>query len=203
MFADEQRWSAKERKHNLCWCLEDKASEFYSRLILRDPDIDFFAILSHLERRLDLKELPESAQMHFSYASQFPKETLVEWADRVLTLALKASPDMADAHIYRQAIMSFCQGCMDNRTGHYSINARPSTLEEALDKVRWFQATEKMMNDRPRQNAQSMARVYDSPTESEDESFSVSRTLYQPPRKHDDQQVEKKNLTILQPRLKD
>ncbi len=194
MFADEQHWSTKERKQNLCWCLEDKASEFYSRLIARDPDMDFFAILSHLERRFDLKELPESAQMHFSYVSQYPKETLAEWADRVVTLALKAYPDMADAHIYRQAIMRFCQGCIDNRAGHYAINARPTTLEEAVDKVRWFQATEKMMNDRPRRNARSMAMLYDSPEESEDENlqFSVSRTALKPPRKPEDQQSEKK-----------
>lgn len=194
MYADEQHWTTREKKQNLCWCLEDKASEFYSRLIARDPDMDFVALLSHLERRFDLKELPESAQMHFSYASQNPKESLVEWADRVVSLALKAYPDMADKHIYRQAILRFCQGCSDNRAGHYAINARPETLEEAVDKVRWFQATEKMMDDRPRRNARSMATLYGSPNDSDNENsqFSVSRALVKPPRKNEEQQTEKK-----------
>ncbi len=194
MFADEHQWTANQRKQNLCWCLEDKASEFYSRLVARDPEMDYFAIVNQLARRFDLNELPESSQIHFTYASQNPKETLVEWADRVVTLALRAYPDLADAHIYRHAIMRFCQGCNDRRAGHYAINARPSTMEEALDKVRWFQHTDKMMTERPRRDTRSIASVYGSPEDfdEEDSYLSVSRASTSPSNRPEDSKKEKK-----------
>lgn len=50
-----------ERKHQLCWTLEDKASEFYSRQVERDPGMDYFDILDRMEKRFDLKDLPETA----------------------------------------------------------------------------------------------------------------------------------------------
>ncbi len=77
MFADSQKWSSQERKTNLCWCLEDKAGEYFARLVQREPEIDYFDILARMESRFDMKELPESAQVYFSYASQLAGETLV------------------------------------------------------------------------------------------------------------------------------
>ncbi len=109
----------------------------------RDPDLDYFDIIDRLERRFDLKELPETAQVYFQYASQHPKESLVDWADRVVSLAMSAYPDLTDNQIYRQAILRVCQGCSDRRAGHYAINMRPVTLEDTLDKIRWFQHTDK------------------------------------------------------------
>ncbi len=157
MYADSQRWTTNERRQNLCWCLDDKASEFYSRLIERDQDLDYFEILDRMGRRFQLKELPETAQMYFSLAAQNPKESLVEWADRVVSLAMTAFPDMSDVQIYRQAILRFCQGCLDKRAGHYAINQRPMTMDDALDKVRWFQHTDKLMNERPRRDVRAVA----------------------------------------------
>ncbi len=120
--------------------------------------------------------------MHFAYAAQHTKEeSLVEWADRVVSLAFKAFPGLTDdALVYRQAIMRFCQGCLDKRAGHYAINQRPSTMEDALDKVRWFQHTEKLMNERPRRDIRSMT-LSDSEEDDDEEyggpQYSVSRAF--------------------------
>ncbi len=180
-FAREQRWNTRERKNNLCWCLDDKAGEFYARLVERDPDLDYFDILDRLERRFDLKELPETAQVYFQYASQHPKESLVDWADRVVSLAMKAYPDLTDNQIYRQAILRVCQGCSDRGAGHYAINMRPATMEDTVDKIRWFQHTDKVMNERPRHEVRSVVYPDTEDREPDDleeyDQYTVARTF--------------------------
>lgn len=177
MFAKGQNWTATEKKENLCWCLEDKAGEFFSRLLDRDPNMHFYEILEKLERRFDLKELPETAQVHFTYASQKAGETLGDWADRVVTLAISAYPDLTDGQIYRHSITRFCQGCADKRAGHYTINQRPATMEEALDKIRWFQHTDRIMNERKREVRSVVLPTSDEEMEYDYGTYSVARAF--------------------------
>ncbi len=63
-------------------------------------------------------------------------------------------------------------------------------MEDALDKVRWFQHTDKIMNDRPRRDVRSM--LLPSSNEegyTEEDSYSVSRAFQREP---DKPKVEKK-----------
>ena len=41
--------------------------------------------------------------------------------------------------MYQQAVVRLCQGASDKETGSYPSNIRPKNIEEAIDKMRWFQ----------------------------------------------------------------
>ncbi|MES9883358.1 MAG: helix-hairpin-helix domain-containing protein [Sedimenticola sp.] len=140
-YAEVQGWSENECKDYLCWCLEGKASEFYALLIERNTKIDFFDLATKLEKRFGFKDLPETAHIQFMQARQLPQESLDEWADKVLTLATRAFQSLPDEHMYQQAVMRFCQGSMDKEAGQHAANLRPKTIEEAIDRIRWFQHT--------------------------------------------------------------
>ncbi|MEW8548560.1 MAG: hypothetical protein AB2693_34090 [Candidatus Thiodiazotropha sp.] len=138
-YAEAQGWTAKTCKDYLCWCLEGKASEFYTLLIERDPNMEYFDLMRKLEKRFGFKDLPETAQVQFMQAKQTPDEKLEEWADRVLSLATRAFKNLPDEHMYQQAIMRLCQGANDKDAGQYAANLRPKTMEDALDRFRWYQ----------------------------------------------------------------
>ncbi|VDI21152.1 Hypothetical predicted protein [Mytilus galloprovincialis] len=66
-------------------------------------------------------------------------ETLEDWADRVQSLATKAFRHLPEDHMYQQAIMRLCQGAADKEGGMLASNAKPKSIEEAVDKIRWHQ----------------------------------------------------------------
>jgi hypothetical protein len=41
--------------------------------------------------------------------------------------------------MYKQAVVRLCQGAADKEAGSYASNIRPKNIEEAIDKMRWFQ----------------------------------------------------------------
>jgi hypothetical protein len=41
--------------------------------------------------------------------------------------------------MYQQAVVRLCQGAADKEAGSYASNIRPKNIEEAIDKMRWFQ----------------------------------------------------------------
>lgn len=47
-YADVSRWTTTERKDQLCWCLQGKASEFYTTIVSRDYGIDYFELIRKL-----------------------------------------------------------------------------------------------------------------------------------------------------------
>lgn len=55
----------------------------------RDYDIDYFKLIRKLEKRFNFVDLPETLQFQFMGAHQNTTEKLGEWADRLLSLAMK------------------------------------------------------------------------------------------------------------------
>ena len=41
--------------------------------------------------------------------------------------------------MYKQAVVRLCQGAADKEAGSYASNIRPTNIEEAIDRMRWFQ----------------------------------------------------------------
>ena len=68
-----------------------------------------------------------------------PVRLRMNWADRVLSLANRAFRDLPETHMYQQAVVRLCQGAADKEAGSYASNSRPKNIEEAIDKMRWFQ----------------------------------------------------------------
>lgn len=142
-YSDALQWRATERRDQLCWCLEGKAGEYYTAIIGRDPNIDYFELMAKIEKRFNFVDLPETLQIQFMGAHQNHNEKLEDWADRLLSLATKAFRDWPEDHIYTQVIWRLFQGCFDKEAGQHTAMAKPKTIEKAIDKIKWYQHTTK------------------------------------------------------------
>ena len=149
-YAEAQRWSARECRDYLCWCLEGKASEYYALLEESNTDLEYFDLLKKFERRFGFKEIPETAQISFQSSRQSSDEVLDDWADRVMNLATMAFRNLPDEYMYQQAILRFCHGCVDKDAGESVANTRPITMEDAIDRVKWAVHTRSAVHGRAR-----------------------------------------------------
>lgn len=140
-YADVSHSTTAERQDQLCWCLDGKASEFYTNIISRNQDIDYFDLVRKMEKRFNFVDLPETLQVQFLGVHQNVGEKLEDWADRLLSLATKAFYDLTENHAYSQAILRLCQGCCDKEAGQHAAMSRPQTIGEAIDKIKWYQHT--------------------------------------------------------------
>ena len=138
-YAEVSEWTEGECRDQLCWCLDGKASEYYALLVERNQKMVYMDLIQKLEKRFGFRELPETAQVQFNNARQTPDELLEDWADRVLSLATRAFRDLPETHMYKQAVVRLCQGAADKEAGSYASNIRPKNIEEAIDRMRWFQ----------------------------------------------------------------
>ncbi len=148
-YAEVSEWSEGECRDQLCWCLDGKASEYYALMVERNHEMPYRDLLGKLEKRFGFRELPETAQVQFSNARQTPEELLEDWADRVLSLATRAFRELPETHMYQQAVVRFCQGAADKEAGSYASNTRPSTMDDAIDKMRWHQHNHQAIYGRP------------------------------------------------------
>ena len=118
------KWSDTQCKDYLIWSLEDKALDFFAMSI----DIkrhSFRKIMKKLEKRFGVKELKETSKVKFDQAQQGPEESLEDWADRVMTLAIPAFIDFSDEYQSQEAIVKFCQGCSDKSAAKHACFERP------------------------------------------------------------------------------
>lgn len=129
------KWSDTQCKDYLIWSLEDKALDFFTMSIDTDRH-SFRKIMKKLEKRFGVKELTEISKVKFEEAHQAPEESLEDWADRVMTLAIPAFIDFSDEYRNREAIVKFCQGCSDKSAAKHACFERPATMEEALNLVK-------------------------------------------------------------------
>ena len=136
--ADNMGWTARERRSQLSWCLTGKAREFFANQLDHNRNLDYCLLVRSMERRFGRQELPQTALIRFQQAKQDQSEPLCEWAERVKTLAMVAYRNTPPNEVEEYMVIKFCQGCCDRDAGQTVINHRPHTLEEAVDRVRWF-----------------------------------------------------------------
>lgn len=82
-----------------------EASEFYTTIVSRDRQMDYFDLISKLEKRFNFVDLPETLQIQFMGAHQNTGEKLEDWADRLLSLAFKAFRDLPEEHVFLASCM--------------------------------------------------------------------------------------------------
>ena len=132
------KWTETQRKDYLIWSLEGKALDS----VASSMDVDrhsFRKMMKKMERRFGVTDLKETLKVEFDHASQEPEEYLEDWADRAWTLTTYAFADLKEKHQKLKAITKFCQGCSDKVAAKHACFERPSTMEEALDLVKYHQ----------------------------------------------------------------
>ncbi|XP_045622653.2 uncharacterized protein [Procambarus clarkii] len=138
-YAVEKDWSGTTSLTNLGWCLKGKASDFYNRILDREPSIDYTRMMHKLVKRFGDREVLDMAIMKFSQAHQENGEEILEWADRVQHLAHRAYKHLERGKEEQMAIMRFGQGLLDKRLAEYISNANISSMEKAIDRTQTFQ----------------------------------------------------------------
>ena len=132
------KWSDTQCKDYLILSLEDKALDFFT-VSVDFERYSFRKIMKKLEKQFGVQELTETSKVKFDQAYQAPEESIEDWADRVMTLALPAFVNFSDEYLNREAVVKFCQGCSDKSAAKHACFERPTTMEEALNLVKHHQ----------------------------------------------------------------
>ncbi|XP_069195414.1 uncharacterized protein [Procambarus clarkii] len=138
-YASEKDWSGPTSLTQLGWCLKGKASDFYNRLLDREPSIDYIRMMHKMIKRFGDREVLDVAMMKFNQAQQEPEEDIADWADRAHHLAHRAYKHVPRWEVEQIAVMRFGQGLQDKSLAGYISNARNSSMEEAIDRAQIFQ----------------------------------------------------------------
>lgn len=154
LYATKLGWTSDDCFNCLCWSLTNKAADFYAILLEQKHKLNYRQLLSKLENRFGAKELPATAQGLFQQAIQAPRETLEDWADRVMSLATRAFRDLPEQYSNSQAVVRFCQGLADKEAGHHVCIREPKSIEEALNGVKWYQYVHQSMYGENRKDSQ-------------------------------------------------
>ncbi|CAG2211223.1 unnamed protein product [Mytilus edulis] len=135
-YAEAAGWTDKQKREQLCWCLEDKASDFYTVLLESNKDIAFSTVVTKMVKRFGFQEPQETSQIQFQTITQKTEESLADWADRVLSLATQSFKDLSEEYMTKQAVMKFCQGCNDPEAGQHACGFKPVSVENAIDIIK-------------------------------------------------------------------
>lgn len=179
-FVESACLSVKDCTENLCWVLEAKASEYVTMLLDRNSEMEFFYIMSKMERRFGFKELPDTSQARLRNAKQYPDKKLMDWADRVLTLATSAYKHLSEDFMHQQAVLTICKGAYDKESGQHASNLRLTTIGDVIDTMRWFQHNRKAIYETDKYRNQSLGKqkknrpVWTGP-------ITVNREMLEPP----------------------
>ena len=119
-FAQQYNWSGERQKHEMNWCLQGTASDYYTALWERNPRAHFRDLITQMKKRFEGQEPLEVAHMEFVAAKQAPNESLQDWADRVASIARRAFPGIEESQVSRQITLRF----LDSRRSTEYVNPK-------------------------------------------------------------------------------
>ena len=143
MYAEMAGLSEEEKRAHLCWTVTGVAARFCLGRVRRNKNITFSELVKCMEKRFNLKKLTETVRIQFQSARQSPGEDLDDWAERLLSLADKAFPDLPEDYVTSEVITKLCQGCSDKHAGSVASSFRPKSVDEALERIKWQQYNDK------------------------------------------------------------
>ena len=62
-YAHTAGWTEEQKKDQLLWSLENKAGEYFTLLLERDPLITYPEIIEKLEKRVGFQDVPEMSMI--------------------------------------------------------------------------------------------------------------------------------------------
>ena len=113
--------------------------EYFDLLRGREHVISLSSMVSRMRERFGQEALRPAANLEFNSMTQGANETLEEWGDRVMSLAEQAlGSSTSHETLQEQMVLRFLIGCNDQEASQHLMNHSPSTLEEAIQKVKNF-----------------------------------------------------------------
>ena len=155
-YASVCQWTHDEMRDNLLWCLGGKACDFYINTVAINSNISFDDVVTKLEKRFHFPVLEEMALLQLENSEQLPHESLEDWAGRVLQMAQNAYKSLPIHYFNHRCMLRFCYGLVDKEAAQKVLVMRPNDIEDALDKIKFFQFTRAAMygvdTDQSREN---------------------------------------------------
>ena len=127
-------WSQREKAERLLASLWGKAVDF----IMKNPrevQDEYGALRDALAWHFGKREHPTSARRQLSYLRQEERESLEDFADRVLTKVIEAYPGADEELEQDLAKESFLCGCQNRRAAYAAAEEEPETLQGAVAEV--------------------------------------------------------------------
>jgi hypothetical protein len=97
-----QQWTDDEQHDHFCWSLDGVANDYYTLLIKTSPILGLKDIFGKFEKRFGSSASDIAHQLNFRSTTKVNGKTLRQWADRILLLAVRALPTLADVFIPSQ-----------------------------------------------------------------------------------------------------
>ena len=92
-----------------------------------------------MELRFSHKYDPATVRMQFSNLRQMLDESLEDWGERVMTLAYQAFSGLDAAFVEHEMVNRFWAGLYDKDAAQFVMNSTPTSMEDALRRVRRYQ----------------------------------------------------------------
>ena len=146
-----EQWTEVEQHDQFCFAMEGLPSEYYTLLLETDPGVRLGAILKKFNKRFGLSAPHLTHQLKFHWAVQGSGESLHQWSDRVLTLAIRAFPQLPEMHV--PAISRLCYGAKDKDAGMFALDGQPKAVEEAVDRMQFYENSRQFCPSLPKHEA--------------------------------------------------
>ena len=139
MRAEALSWNEQERFLNMRMCLAGKAVEYFIKLEDQGKCDTYHDFIRRMELRFSHKDDPATVRMQFSNLRQMLDESLEDWGERVMTLAYQAFSGLDAAFVEHEMVNRFCAGLYDKDAAQFVMNSTPTSMEDALRRVRRYQ----------------------------------------------------------------
>ena len=176
-YALAKQWTPAQCREYLCWCLEGKASEFYTATLKRDADIEMRDLMGKMERRFGKSDLPDTAQVRLGTLCQEPDESLESWGDRVQSVALQAFGNLPEEYARKQVIYQICHGCLDKEAGQHVANLRLDKTQDAIDRIKHYQYNHRVIFEREEREDKKVRHIPTADLDSEVDGLESEASL--------------------------
>ena len=177
-YALAMQWTPAQWREYLCWCLEGKASEFYTATLKRHADIEMRDLMGKMERRFGKSDLPETAQVRLGTLCQEPDESLESWGDRVQSVALQAFGNLPEEYTRKQVIYQICHGCLDKEAGQHVANLHLDKIQDAIDRIKHYQYNHRVIFEREEREDKKVRHIPTADLDSEVDGLESEATLF-------------------------
>ena len=137
--ADRRGWDDPKRLDKLLDCLSEKALEFANR----SKAVTFNELVKELELRFDNRNTPIAARNRLHLIKQSDEETLEEYLQRVITLAMEGYSGANDELIMTIPTEAFLRGCRDKEAALLVMNEAPTNIQDACRRLKSVVANRK------------------------------------------------------------
>jgi hypothetical protein len=128
-------WRNKKKLHHLTLCLREKAMEFFHTRPLSTRE-SYRKLVKALHKRYGQQDPPSAIRRRLAMVKQEETETIEDFADRVLELAMEGFSGMKDTTVQSLALDYFFRGCRERGAAVVALEKECKTVYEAAQAVR-------------------------------------------------------------------